>query len=144
MKCEIGPNQEKNDQLRNSGFHTSALFLLTVSVPNCSYSETKTVNRSTSLQPGKIERKPGISQSRHLKTTATTIKTIIVVNRKNQEKNSSQIRRFSFSQTRHLKTGSLIFCPGERISQSRRLAFPRFVTSQFPKSSHQVCLYLVS
>jgi len=56
---------------------TCIIFLLLITILIW---ETKTANRSTSLQPGKIERKPGISQSRHLKTTATTIKTITVVN----------------------------------------------------------------
>jgi hypothetical protein len=55
------------------------------------------------------------------KTTATTIKTITVVNRKNQEKTISHLRRLGISQIRHPKPGSLIPCPPEQISQIRRL-----------------------
>jgi intergrase/recombinase len=65
--------------------------------------------------------KPGNSQSRRLKTASSIIKTITVATRKNQGNLSSHIRRLRISQVRHLKTGSLIFCPGERISQSRHL-----------------------
>jgi len=65
--------------------------------------------------------KLGNSQSRRLKSPSSAIKTIIVVNRKNQEKIISYLRRFPFSQTRHLKHGSLITYSPEQISQSRHL-----------------------
>jgi len=58
------------------------------------------------------------------------MKTIIVVNRQNQEKNISHIRRFLVSQIRHLKTGSLIPRSPEGISQSRHLTPPVLVTFQ--------------
>ena len=64
---------------------------------------------------------PPISQSRHLKGAWSTVKTTTSSIQKNQEKNISHLRRLSISQVRHLKTGSLIICPPERISQSRRL-----------------------
>ena len=90
--------------------------------------ETKTANRSTSSQPGKMKRKPGNSQSRRLKSPSSTMKTTTSSIHKNQEKNSSHIRRFPVSQIRHLKPCSLIPHPPEGISQSRRLR-------HFPDSS---------
>jgi len=73
--------------------------------------------------------KPGNSQSRHQTTTSSTMKTIIVATRKNQENLSSHIRHLRISQVRRLKTYSLISRPPEGISQSRRL-------HHFPKSGH--------
>jgi len=62
------------------------------------------------------------------------MKTIIVATRKNQEKTLSHLRRLGISQVRHLKTGSLIPCPLESISQSRRLHhFPYPSSNVLPK-----------
>jgi hypothetical protein len=69
----------------------------------------------------KPKKAPANSQSRHLKSPSSTMKTTTSSIQKIQEKNCSHIRRFSFSQTRHLKHGSLITCSPEQISQSRRL-----------------------
>jgi hypothetical protein len=66
-------------------------------------------------------RAPPISQSRHLKGAWSTVKTTTSSIQKNQEKIISYLRRFPFSQTRHLKHGSLITYSPEQISQSRRL-----------------------
>ncbi|MFH1013607.1 MAG: hypothetical protein V1769_03755, partial [Thermoplasmatota archaeon] len=49
---------------------------------------------------------PRNSQSRRLKSPSSTMKTTTSSIQKNQEKNISYLRRFSFSQVRHLKTGS--------------------------------------
>lgn len=75
--------------------------------PNNKYSRKNSPTGTKS----KTTQQPGNSQSRQPTTTSMTSKTIRLVIHKNQEKTISQIRHFSFSQIRHLKTASLTFCP---------------------------------
>ena len=94
---------------------------------------------------------PRNSQSRHLKSASSTMKTIMVVHSLNPEKIISHPRRFPVSQIRRLKTDSLISRSLEGISQSRHLhhfpysapsisrirhlSFPKHVASRFLFSS---------
>ena len=87
------------------------------------YSQNNTSQRKNTLTStkSKIIQVPAKSQSRHLKSPSSTMKTTTSSIHKNQEKNVSHIRHLRISQTRHLKTYSLISRPPEEISQSRRL-----------------------